>query len=190
MRPKVTVAIAFSALLLAALAAVPCSAQIVNGDFSAGPTGWSASVPLGWSAQFPQAGGNPAYYGRIQSPFGNSEGEGCISQTFVCADPLGCALSLDYEHATIDASQLTGRAKIYFNGELAFVSPPADVQPWTTLCFNLVTPGTYTIALCLQVDAGNNGWFAGYDNVQFTQCEGTVPLGHQNWGAVKALYRD
>ena len=58
----------------------PATAQIVNGDFEAGGTGWTVVLaPPGgggpWTISFPAAGGNPNGYANIHSPFGDSVGE-------------------------------------------------------------------------------------------------------------------
>ena len=45
------------------------------------------------------------------------------------------------------------------------------------------------IALTLEVDAGNNGWEASFDNVQ-SFCEVSTPVQSGTWGAIKsAFYR-
>ena len=64
-----------AASLLTLAMAAPAGAQIMNGDFEAGPADWTVLLPPpGWSTGFPAAGGNPNGYARIQSPFGNSGG--------------------------------------------------------------------------------------------------------------------
>jgi hypothetical protein len=191
MRPTAMPIIMVLAPLLVAVAATSSGAQIVNGGFASGGTGWTLSSPPTWSpASFPASGGNPGRYARVFSPFGDSQGEGCISQTFACTDPNGCSLSVDYKLQSLDASPFSGRVKVYFNGELALISPATDVLDWATECFNLTRPGTYTIGLCLGIDAGNNAWEACFDNVGFTQCQGTTPASRTDWGTVKSLYRD
>jgi hypothetical protein len=174
--------------LALALLPVAATAQVVNGDFEAGGTGWSTSIPAQWSITFPPAGGNPDGHALIQSPFGNSGGEGCIAQTFLCGtDPQGpCIITLDYRHRSIDASPLTGRVRIFIDDTLVHTSPPSNLQDWTTVTFTAPC-GEHTIRLCLQVDAGNNGWQAAFDNVRAI-CD--IPIGAERttWGLIKRLY--
>ena len=172
----------------------PATAQIVNGDFEAGGTGWTVVLaPPGgggpWTISFPAAGGNPNGYANIHSPFGDSGGESCITQDFQCgeAGTVGvCDISLDYRHMTWDSSPLAGRVNIYIDGVLVHTSPPVDDQGWTG--FSFVTEcGPHRIELCLEVDPGNNGWEACFDNV-LAECDDNVPVQDGSWGAVKALY--
>ena len=153
------------------------AAQINNGDFSAGGAGWTVASPGGfWVVEFLPVDGNPDGHAHMHSPFGNSEGEACISQVFDCGtpgDPGVCGITLDYRHETWDSGPLAGRVRVFLDGQLVHTSPSEDVQPWTTI--ELSTPcGTHEIALCLQVDAGNNGWDAGFDNVT-AQCKSSCP---------------
>ena len=178
-------------LVLAVALLLPCSvrAQIVNGDFEAGGTGWTVSVPPGWTGSFPPAGGNPNGFGQIMSPFGNSGGEGCLRQQFLCGEgaPASfCRITLDYLLHNVDASSLSGRVVVMIDNVQKFVSPPADDIGWTSISFS-VPCGTHEIELCLQVDAGNNGWRAGFDNVK-AFCETNVGVDNRTWGGVKALY--
>ena len=169
--------------------ALPASAQVINGDFELGGLGWTVAVPPTWSGSFPAAGGNPGGFADIRSPFGNSGGTGCVLQTFTCGDPdvgTACVFTLDYFLDNIDASSLSGRIRIYVDGLLLFTSAPADDIPWSAVSFT-VPCGVHTIQLCLQVDAGNNGWEAGFDNV-IAECDDSVPAEKLDWSTVKTLY--
>lgn len=164
------------------------AAQIINGDFEAGGTGWTPIQPPNWTVSFPPAGGNPNGYARIQSPFGNSQGLGCVTQAFECGkDPAAsCVITIDYQHASIDAGPLTGRVKIFIDQVLVHTSPPSNNQPWTTVTVTAHC-GRHELALCLEVDAGNNGWFACFDNVR-ASCEAPTPIEEGTWGAIKSIY--
>jgi hypothetical protein len=168
-------------------------AQVTNGDFEAGGTGWTPQVPATWliapaGITFQAVGGNPNGYAHIQSPFGTSGGTGCIEQIFVCGtdEQAHCVISVDYMLRSIDAAALTGRVKIMVDGNVEYTSPPTNDQPWTSV--TVVVPcGTHRLQLCLEVDAGNNGWEAGFDNVS-SVCDIPVGATEPTWGSVKSLF--
>jgi len=163
-------------------------AQIDNGDFENGAAGWNADPAPNWTVEFLAQGGNPDGYARIMSPFGNSEGESCIDQEFECGVPGDdtCVISFDYFCRWIDSSELAGRVKVYLDGDLEFTSPAENDIDWTNATVT-VPCGTHTIALCLEVDPGNNGWEAGFDNV-VADCE-SVSSDDETWSYLKAIYR-
>jgi hypothetical protein len=169
-------------------------AQVVNGDFEAGGTGWSVDRPATWvpgdgsTIEFDAAGGNPNGFAYMHSPWGASGGLGRILQTFICGtDPSGeCLITVDYRHRSVDASPLTGRVKIFVDGVLKHTSPPSNDQPWTTVTISAAC-GPHVLALCLEVDPGNNGWEAGFDNVT-AHCDVQVDVAPSTWSTVKHLY--
>jgi hypothetical protein len=173
-----------AALLLCAAVA---QADVLNGDFESGGTGWQVAVPTNWQTAFPAAGGNPGGYGAIQSPFGGAGGTGCIMQTFVCGN-VGeegtCTITLDYSLLQIDASDFSGRIVIRIDG-VAYTFAPND-SGWHSATFT-VPCGVHVLELCLQVDPQNNGWRACFDNVE-ASCDGIVPSESTNWSTIKALY--
>ena len=182
-----------NALLLAASIALLISpsisaAQVINGDFEAGGTGWTPSPPPNWTITFPPAGGNPNGYARIQSPFGNSQGTACVTQSFQCGDDPAteCVITIDYQHGSIDSNPLAGRVKIFIDQVLVHTSPPSNNQPWVTV--TVTAPcGRHELALCLEVDKGNNGWVACFDNVR-ASCETPTPIPEGTWGMIKSIY--
>lgn len=178
----------FLALSLIVLLPARGFADVVNGDFELGGTAWTVQVPANWTADFPPTGGNPNGYASILSPFGNSGGEGCDVQTFQCgnAGQDTCIIGLDYKLDALDANPLSGRVKIYLDGQLMYTSPPADHIPWTAVTFTAPC-GTHTIRLCLEVDPGNNGWIAGFDNVSAV-CDNPNPVERSTWGRIKNVY--
>jgi hypothetical protein len=169
------------------LMAPAAMAQVSNGDFEAGGTDWQVTQPANWSVTFPPGGGNPNGYARIMSPFGDSQGIACVSQTFVCGDnpDAVCIITLDVQLTMIDAGPNTGRIIVQVDGVEEYVSPSTDV-PWTTITI-IVPCGTHTIDLCLQVDTGNHGWAACFDNVR-AECDESVSSEHGTWSGIKGLY--
>jgi hypothetical protein len=177
-----------SILCLFVLSSVTSSqAQITNGDFENGGTGWDTSVPANWSLTFYGSEGNPGGYVGIQSPFGDSGGEACVSQDFQCNSPDGCDIYVDYRHEWIDSNPLAGRILVKLGGGVIHTSAPVNDQPWTTIRMGPVIEGTHTIEICLEVDEGNNGWEAGIDNVACPGCQG-IGVEAIGWGTVKARY--
>jgi hypothetical protein len=185
------------AAMVVVLAAAPATlqAQVTNGDFENGANGWSTViVPTQnpsepWAVTFPATGGNPDGYGQIMSPFGNSGGTGSLEQSFSCgtANPSGvCMISFDYYLQSVDASSLSGRVKVSVDGNLLFTSPPSDLIDWNTVQVS-VPCGDHRIQLTLEVDDGNNGWQAGFDNVT-AECMTGSPTVPQSWGHIKAQY--
>lgn len=168
-------------------------AQVQNGDFENGGAGWVVDPPPpGWTVDFPPAGGNPNGRAAITSPFGNSQGEACIRQSFQCSSPGAgdsCNISFDYRLESIDAAPFSGRVRVLVDGVEMYVSAPTDFPgiPWTSVSIT-VPCGQHEIALCLQVDIENNGWQASFDNVR-AECRGTVPTRPRTWGDVKLIYR-
>jgi len=179
-------------LLAAALGlalAAPASAQIMNGDFEAGPSDWNPSLPPpGWTVSFLPAGGNPDAYARIQSPFSNAAGAVGIFQTFLCGDPGipgNCLITLDYYLDQIDAGDFTGRVHVRIDGLVVYTSPPGPTAGWLNVTVT-VPCGQHVIGLELEVDPGNNGWAACFDNVT-ARCEPIVPTRSTTWGRIKSL---
>jgi hypothetical protein len=179
-------------LIASLVVAVPAIsvAGVTNGDFEAGGAGWNVNLPnTEWWNEFPATGGNPDGCAYIHSPWGNSQGVGCISQTFECGVPSPvdtCRISLDYKLVNVDASPLTARVKVFLDDELVFTSPPSNFIDWTNIAF--VAPcGTHSIDLCLEVDTGNNGWEAWFDNVQAVCITGS-PTDTSPWGLIKSLF--
>jgi hypothetical protein len=177
------------ALLLLVLSSLPARAHIHNGDFEKpGGADWTVNQPPNWTISFPASGGNPDGYGEIQSPFGNSQGLGSISQAFDCGTPtpgLQCVIMVDFRLAQIDASDGTGRVKVLIDNVVLFTSP-SEPTDWRTL--SLAVPcGDHEIALALEVDAGNNGWEASFDNAH-AECDIATPVETSTWGGIKRQF--
>jgi hypothetical protein len=155
----------------------PALAQVINGDFELGSTPWTTSTSsAAWQVSFLAAGGNPTGYAQIHSPFGDSGGQGLIRQQFVCwtGDPGQCEIAFDYKLDIWDASSFTGRVHAIVNGATVYTSPVANNISWTTIQVNMPCAPTLDIALVLEVDPGNNGWRACFDNVRCTPSDDQV----------------
>jgi hypothetical protein len=169
--------------------AAPALAQILNGDFEAGGAGWIVIAIPPWVASFPPAGGNPNGYALIQSPSGNSPGGlGAILQGFQCGTPGSgseCVIRFDFRLHQVDAADNSGRVQVFIDNEPDYTSPSGNID-WTTVTLR-VPCGDHSIALALEVDAGNNRWEASFDNVQ-ADCEVGTPVDPSTWGMIKSTY--
>jgi len=175
-------------LTLLHTSAVPALALIQNGDFEAGGDGWIVIAIPPWIVSFPAAGGNPNGYALIQSPFGNSQGLGAILQGFECGTPGSgsqCVIMFDYRLHQVDAADNTGRVTVFLDNEPVFTSPSGNID-WTTVTLT-VPCGEHAIGLALEVDAGNNGWEASFDNAQ-ADCEQSTPVEAVTWGGIKSTF--
>jgi hypothetical protein len=175
-------------LTLLHIAATPAQAQIQNGDFEAGGEGWIPIAIPPWFVSFPPAGGNPNGYALIQSPFSNSEGLGAILQGFLCGTPgpgNQCVIMFDYRLRQVDAADNSGRVTVFLDNEPVFTSSSGNID-WTTATLT-VPCGEHSIGLALQVDSGNNGWEASFDNV-LANCEVSTPVESTTWGRIKSSY--
>lgn len=174
--------------VLALLVPVAVGAHIHNGDFEKGGDDWTVTEPANWTVTFPATGGNPDGYAQIRSPFGNSAGFGSISQEFDCGTKtsgLVCVIMFDYQLTQVDANNNSGRIKVLVDGQLLFTSPSGDVG-WST---GIVTMpcGDHEITLGLEVDPGNNGWQASFDNAH-AECDIATPVPGTTWGSIKEQF--
>ena len=144
-----------------------------------------------WSFSFPSTGGNPDGNARIASPMTASGGQTCITQQFFCGNDPGkgtlCSIHVQYFLANLQAASQSARVRILLDGVEQHVSPPSDNIGWTDVAFS-VPCGSHQIALCLQVDPGDNAWEARFDNA-LAECIGATPTWPRSWGRLKILYR-
>jgi hypothetical protein len=183
-----------ASLPLLLFAAMPASADNLNGGFESGGDDWFPIFVPPWNVSFPATGGNPNGYALVQSPLNNSQGLAGVLQGFPCGTPGGgstCLIMFDYRLRQVSAADNTGRVKVFIDNEPDFTSASGNID-WTRTV--LVVPcGDHSIGLTLEVDAGNNAWEASFDNVQ-SFCEVTTPvqggMHSGTWGAIKsAFYR-
>ena len=94
-------------LVLAGLLALPLvsGAQIINGDFEDGESGWALMEPADWTVEVETTGGNPDRYALIRSPFlASADTEACLGQMFNCGamgDSM-CMIVFDFQCFAID----------------------------------------------------------------------------------------
>ena len=181
---QMTLVCAASILLVAGVA----TADFVNGDFENGSDGWTWNVPATWTIDFPAVGGNPDGYAEIMSPFGESGGQTSLTQEFDCGEQSSevCVVTLDYRLEMVDASSATGRVIVEMDGSVVFVSPASDFIDWTEVDI-YPSCGHHTITVYLNVDEGNNGWRASFDN--FVATCAPVATETTSWSTIKTLYR-
>jgi len=179
-------------MVLVVLSAGAANAQIVNGDFEQGAVAWTCDVQPAWACSVGAAGGNVPTLpkcGLIMSPSGNSGGMGCLRQGFSCGQVStdeGCLIQLDYTLGPIDADPLAGRVVVFVDGVAEYTSAWGGAA-WTTISFAVIC-GTHEIALCLEVQTGNNLWLAKFDNVS-AEAGCTTEVAPRSWGSLKSLYR-
>ncbi len=179
-----------SALFIMLVASSIAGAQITNGNFENGSTGWNFNPNGGGSITFPSSGGNPGGYARIESPATNSTGSYTIDQEFNCGNPGGittCHVSVDYRLDLIAGTSGASRLKIIVDRVTKYTAPVADHIPWTTASFE-VPCGHHNITLDLEITGGNSDWVACFDNVGAT-CDIPTPGRLSTWGRMKSLYR-
>jgi hypothetical protein len=171
------------------LMAETASADVINGSFDDGATGWSTSADPSdlLAVTFPTIGGDPGSYALLS---GNGGGTARLSQSFLCGDPGGgteCTITFQYKLFDLLLSEPgTARIAVTIDG---FQTVLVDhSQPnWTTATF--VAPcGQHTLEIVLVIDPGDNSWGASIDNVH-AACAGTVDDQARSWGGVKGMYR-
>lgn len=184
MRAQLTRLTLTSVLLLAGTAA----AQVINGDFEAGATGWVSTAGPGCPVVDP-VGGNPGGCGVV--PFlANSSGcEGSLSQSFSCGAPGGaCEVSFDYR---IDFLGGFGSAVFGLTadggGSWPF-SVSGATAGWQSASVVLPCgPQTITFGVVIATRTPQD-WEFRVDNVT-AACVDPVSSESPAWGALKAQYR-
>lgn len=179
----------YLAALTCVLLAVPAMAQVMNGDFENGGSDWIEFADPGLLASYPDVGGNPGGYARLESDFSNPGGWVCITQTIQCGDPtIGteCTIGFDYKLTPIDAGPDTGRIIVTIDG-VSDIIPDVGPMDWEFVSY-VVPCGVHVVQICLEVDPENNAWVACIDNVR-AECTGEVANELGSWGTLKTLYR-
>jgi len=181
---------------VALLGANPATAQIVNGDFSDGLSGWMVENPQpskpgvlgpahGWQFQAFDKHANIIVAG-TETP----AEEGHLSQVFTCGEEgPDCVCRIRFEYRLLHQTGEPDLATIfvYIDRDLAFQTKQTtdDIDRWFTQ--EITAPcGTREIALCLFVDTGVSGWLCSFDNVVAE----AVPTGvaPSTWSRIKRLF--
>lgn len=179
--------------LLGLLLAATASAQIVNGDFSAGVTGWTPATSGTAGIQF-TAFGLPDFsvnLRRVLTITGGPTGTASISQTFECtAEGEGgtCEIQLD---RLINTNGPPVTFIVNVDGDLAhsFTHGPLNRNDWAHVSVQ-VGCGVHTlvIAATATVAEDQDDWNVNVDNV-VAACVGSVANEARAFGALKATYR-
>ena len=172
-------------------------AQIVNGDFEDGLSGWVVEDP---QPSKPDALG-PAHGWQFHAFDGHANilvsgtdtpaEEGHLSQVFTCGEAGGnceCRIRLEFRllFQGIGDSDLA-TIFIYMDRSIVFQTKQYtdDIDTWLAAEFS--TPcGTREIALCLFVDTGVSSWTCSFDNVTATPA--LVGADGSTWGRMKRLF--
>jgi len=172
-------------------------AQVNNGGFDSGGSGWSIIAPPGWVVSFPASGGNPNGYARIETPASHSGGVAYIEQTFGCGPEdrtsAGCVFDFDIRCNLLGGNPNSCRVSHQLINDYDGSSGTATYYPlmeqWRDIAHSQTACGTYTVRLGLEVDGGNNHFALGIDNVRAAITCDLVGVDDRLWGSVKRLYR-
>lgn len=182
-----------AAALLVFLLPVAASAQVVNGDFSAGSTGWSTASSGSAAVQFTSFGwpADSVNLRRIHTLTGDLTGTASVSQIFECtAEGEGgvCDIRLD---RLINTNGPVVTFRVIVDGELvhSFAHGPLHRNDWTPVTVQ-VGCGLHTlvIAATATVSTSEDDWNVNVDNVVGV-CEGSVANEGRTFGSLKAIYR-
>lgn len=178
------------ALFAFSLLSAPAAAQITNGDFSNGMTGWTtASSPPVTVYQY-LAFGLPTPSALFSAPISSPLGFASTSQTFQCgsgAEAGTCVIAFDYY---VDVSSATVKIEAIVDGTTEYtLTRNTDTGGWVHAVVNVECGER---ALTVKVTCTSAGPFANWqvyvDNVTGA-CEVPVPTEASTWGKIKALYR-
>src|SRR5262249_40158370 len=170
------------------------TAQIMNGDFEQGSTGWTVdAVPPGWTVVFSPTGGNPGACLIVQSsnPAGTG-GQVTVHQPFIGSDGVcDCEFHAQVRYELI----APGHGGKFGFGPDAAVGPCGDYDLagvgdiWYTLSTYSYC-GTHEPTLCVNLPQGAGIWKVYFDNVTTNCPPASVATRLYTWGNVKHLYRD
>lgn len=175
------------------LAATAATAQVVNGDFSAGPTGWTPAASGSAGVQFTAFGwpADSVNLRRVWTLMGDLTGTASVTQTFECngeGEGGTCDIRLD---RLINTNGPVVTFIINIDGDLAhsFTHGPLHRSDWTPVTVQ-VGCGLHTLVIgaTATVAANEDDWNVNVDNV-VAVCEGSVANEVRTFGALKAIYR-
>jgi hypothetical protein len=179
------------ALLVCVLFAASVTAQITNGDFTSGLTGWTTSTS-GLVTVGAHSIGNPSFGAHIGAESNAPqfpEGSGSISQSFFCGSSLQsgpCVVSFQYLFAPYFC---TAQLQVFVDGNEMYSAVHSSAYNWATHNFS-VGCGAHTIEFRASYVSGfaSTDWRFYFDNVAAT-CDSPLPVEESTWGRIKALYR-
>lgn len=183
----------FIALSLVCILSAAATAEVVNGDFSAGSTEWTPATSGSAGVQFTAFGWptDSVNLRRIWIITNEPTGTASVSQTFECngeGDGGTCDIRLD---RLINTNGPVVTFRVIVDGELAhsFAHGPLHRSDWTPVTVQ-VGCGLHTlvIAATATVAANEDDWNVNVDNV-VAVCEGSVAIEGAAFGALKATYR-
>ena len=179
--------------LLTALLATNAAAQVTNGDFAAGPTGWTPGASGSAAVQF-TAFGLPDFSAnlrRVVTITGGPLGTASISQDFECTgegEHGTCDIRLD---RLINTNGPVVTFRVWVDGIIMheFAHGPLNRNDWVPVTVQ-VGCGMHTlvIAASATVASDSDDWNVNVDNVSGV-CEGSVATQGATFGALKATYR-
>lgn len=174
------------ALVLAG--AFPATAQILNGTFDNGLTGWTVTTTGGGSATV-FTNGNPAPGARLWNGFGHA-GSATLTQTFNCGGGSdgSCSLSLDYATDTLYGSNMVVTVTLD-NVVMYSANHNGGVTAYTPVQFS-VPCGQHTLAISAASTSTSlfSNWMMFVDNVT-ASCVPPVSTEGSTWSSLKATYR-
>lgn len=174
------------ALVLAG--AVPATAQILNGTFDNGLTGWTVTTTGSGSATI-FTNGNPAPGARLWNGFGQA-GSATLTQTFNCGGGSdgSCSVSLDYATDTLYGSHMVVTVTLD-NVVMYIANHNGGVTAYTPVQFS-VPCGQHTLAISASSTSTSlfSNWMTYVDNVT-ASCVPAVSTEGSTWSSLKATYR-
>lgn len=182
-----------SIMVLAAMLAVagPAAAQLVNGDFSAGLSGWTIASS-GSGLVLGNSYGNPGPSVMLSGEGNDTNvGTASIAQTFLCGDggvTGSCAIAFDY------MCEASLSSVVHFTVELDnivvfTVDHDVTMAAFTPVAFSAPC-GEHTLKFTASNAVAGifNHWYIGLDNIT-ASCQAAVADEARSWSAVKATYR-
>ncbi len=180
-------------ILVLGLLASAATAQVTNGSFTGGLTGW-ATTTTGYGTVVADGFGSPANSARISANppmFAWPAGTGSVSQSFGCGSSFEngyCMIALDYyflrngEATALFAVKIDGN-EVYSNVHTA------NENGFIPLSFTAPC-GLHTIEVTGSYLSGASltNWGFWVDNVT-AECVPVVPEEEASWGSIKAGYR-
>lgn len=180
-------------ILALGLLAGTAAAQVANGTFDSGLTGWAASATVNGSVAWDTFGlpANSARLAATNPPLGLPVGSATITQSFGCGgsfDTGSCVVSLDY--LVSSSFNAVVRVEVKLDGNEMWSSDHStswgDVVP-----VSFAAPcGLHHLEVTATYQSGgfHAGWACWVDNVR-AECVPTVAGETAAWGAIKAGYR-